>query len=244
MEKKLCWKDAFKVHQSTKKKTFDWDADFRLWGTAPSCLSHQSLNLVNWILPFSINNFCLFFGPWTQLTSGIHLYEMHTTGDFFFVWGSNVSEEGLLGLAWNTGEWKWLAIIRPNRFLQLERALLWEQISIRKSKGRWNPGDTKIAPHHEKSLGALETTPSARVVPWSWQVVKYIVNTCKTWRNLILNLSTYLEGTFWPQHTRFDFSFDLSFDLLLSNVANTWNRQRLGVSQVFAKNFPRGTCLQ
>ena len=60
--KELFWKDAFKVHQSTKKKTFDWDADFRLWGTAPSCLSHQSLNLVNWILTFAINNFCLFFG--------------------------------------------------------------------------------------------------------------------------------------------------------------------------------------
>lgn len=106
----------------------------------------------------------------------------------FFVWGCNVSEEGLLGLAWNTGEWKCLAIIRPNRFLQLERAYSGTNsecphcchgfLSENLRSMMESENDTKIAPHHEKSLGALETTPSARVVPWSWQVVKYIVNTC------------------------------------------------------------------
>lgn len=155
------------------KRRFDWDADFRLWVTAPSCLSHQSLNLVTWTL--------LIFGPF------IHLYEMHTTC-FFVGWGSNVSEEGLLGLAWrvNGSDWpsfdqidscNWKSFFSKTN-LEWNKLLIVTMDFHPKNLRLMESGWQQIAPHHEKSLEALETTPSARVVPWLWQVVKYIVNPC------------------------------------------------------------------
>lgn len=130
------------MHSKYIKKTFDWAADFRLWGTAPSCLSHQSLNLVNWILTFSINNFCWFFGPWTQLTPWIHLYEMHTTDDFFLFEAGTCPKRGCWGLpetrvngsAWpsfdQTDSCNWKSL--PWNKLGMSSPLQW--IFVRKSK--------------------------------------------------------------------------------------------------------------
>ena len=105
----------------------------------------------------------------------------------------------------------------------------------------------------KSKVDGIRVTPKLHLITrnrWEHWKPHHLLGWCLgrgKWSNILLTHAkregivfwTYLESTFWPQHTR----FDLYFDPLLSNVANTWNRQRLGVSQVFAKNFPPKTCL-